>query len=268
MVNFAGETKMVAFPKSCALLILTFGLGEAVLAQEILIDAACENATVNGVPGYIDFSDDGALGIWSNESDDFLALVDPARHPPCQQVAGEQVQPTPQPITTQPTQPTATQPATQQPGNLANEFLAAHNKHRKKKNLTAVQWSDELAKIADEWAKKLATEQCGTLTHRPKSFTKPRNLGENLATASASPNPPTGGPASAVDDWASEEQFYSYATNTCADGKDCGHYTQIVWASTTEVGCSEASCDAGGWKTKMWVCNYRPAGNMQGQRPY
>ena len=38
-----------------------------------------------------------------------------------------------------------------------------------------------------------------------------------------------------------------------------GHYTQIVWKDTKEVGCAKISCD--GNKT-LWRCNYNPHGNV------
>jgi hypothetical protein len=53
----------------------------------------------------------------------------------------------------------------------------------------------------------------------------------------------------------------------------CGHYTQIVWKTTTRLGCGVALCDQnspfmGFPKWEFWVCNYAPPGNYNGQRPY
>ena len=45
------------------------------------------------------------------------------------------------------------------------------------------------------------------------------------------------GPA-AVTAWVNEEADYHYASNTCDAGQMCGHYTQIVWATTTKLGCA------------------------------
>ena len=44
----------------------------------------------------------------------------------------------------------------------------------------------------------------------------------------------------------------------------CGHYTQVVWRKSLRVGCGMATCGA----TEVWVCNYDPAGNWDGERPY
>jgi pathogenesis-related protein 1 len=69
-----------------------------------------------------------------------------------------------------------------------------------------------------------------------------------------------------VEDWGSEKADYDYATNQCTQGKMCGHYTQIVWRNTTKVGCGVAVCED--TKEQVWVCQYQPAGNWVGKRPY
>ena len=64
---------------------------------------------------------------------------------------------------------------------------------------------------------------------------------------------------------ASERSNYSYDSNSCAPGEDCGHYTHIVWRDTREVGCGVATgADGSG----VWVCNYNPAGNVDSESPY
>ena len=40
----------------------------------------------------------------------------------------------------------------------------------------------------------------------------------------------------AVKSWADEVKDYDYENNKCS--KVCGHYTQIVWATTEAVGCA------------------------------
>lgn len=86
-------------------------------------------------------------------------------------------------------------------------------------------------------------------------------LGENIYWGSGS----TWTPNDAVKAWADEEKYYTYATNTCASGQQCGHYTQIVWRNTRKIGCARVVCDTG---DVFMTCNYDPVGNYVGQRPY
>ena len=44
----------------------------------------------------------------------------------------------------------------------------------------------------------------------------------------------------------------------------CGHYTQIVWKTTTEFGCAKSICEG----NVTWVCNYNPPSNWVGEKPY
>ncbi|HTR35893.1 MAG TPA: CAP domain-containing protein [Bryobacteraceae bacterium] len=134
---------------------------------------------------------------------------------------------------------------------LAREMLAAHNAVRAQVNVPPLTWSRKLAARAQDWADFLL--RAHRFYHRPGS-----NFGENIFEIS-------GAPASAsqvVADWASEARDYNYRANTCRGV--CGHYTQLVWGTTREVGCAVAR-SAG---REVWVCNYAPHGNWMGERPY
>ncbi len=73
----------------------------------------------------------------------------------------------------------------------------------------------------------------------------------------------------AIDYWNSEEQYYNYDTNECDSGKVCGHYTQIVWKNSTELGCAKAQILTGDYKNWFVIsCQYNPPGNYVGQKPY
>jgi len=50
-------------------------------------------------------------------------------------------------------------------------------------------------------------------------------------------------------------------------GKVCGHYTQVVWSTTSRVGCARHECPALTYRLTI-VCDYGPGGNISGSRPY
>jgi pathogenesis-related protein 1 len=135
--------------------------------------------------------------------------------------------------------------------SLAREMLAAHNAVRARVGTAPLAWSDRLAARSQDWADTLWTRR--QFAHRPKS-----PYGENLfeiAGAAASS-------AQVVNAWAAESRNYDYNSNRCRG--ECGHYTQIVWGDTKEVGCAVAR----GAGREVWVCNYDPPGNWVGKRPY
>jgi hypothetical protein len=97
-------------------------------------------------------------------------------------------------------------------------------------------------------------------------------FGENLNVGGG--NQLTG--AGSVTGWGSEVSNYTYATNTCAAGQTCGHYTQLVWRTSTAVGCGYQYCTVnnpfgGPFAGMPWdyeVCDYAPPGNYINQSPY
>lgn len=133
----------------------------------------------------------------------------------------------------------------------------AHNRVRKPLKLPPLEWSNDLAKFAQAWADKLAKRGCD-LQHRPRSGADKQRYGENIFSA-------TGQSAdvdAVVGAWAEEVKDYNPKTNRCRGV--CGHYTQIVWRASRQVGCGMATCG----DTEVWVCNYDPPGNFVGQKPY
>jgi hypothetical protein len=127
-------------------------------------------------------------------------------------------------------------------------------------------WSAAAAAIAQAWANRCVYQHNGD---RGADGT-PR--GENIA-ATAPGGRADATPGYVVGLWASEWPDYAHAGNTCAAGKVCGHYTQLVWRGTARVGCARASCAVNspfqGFSTwDFFVCDYEPPGNWSGERPY
>ena len=134
---------------------------------------------------------------------------------------------------------------------MAVDMLAAHNAFRTRLRLRPLVWSDKLATVAQSWADTLLKRR--QFSHQSQ-FAHGENLFE-MRGGSATPD-------DVVHDWASESLDYDYASGRCYSV--CGHYTQIVWRSTVEVGCAVAR----GGAREVWVCRYSPPGNVVGQRPY
>ena len=168
-----------------------------------------------------------------------------------------------------PAKPAGSKPIASQ--GLSGDAAASHNSVRSKHNLNPLTWSDSLASYAGEWANHLANQKNCNMEHRSNSGKFKQLHGENLYWAGAVTwsdgrrEVQNVSIKDAVKAWADEEQDYNYANNSCKPGKQCGHYTQIVWKKTTAVGCAYKVC---GDKSQIWVCNYSPAGNYIGQKPY
>ena len=146
-----------------------------------------------------------------------------------------------------------------EPGLLTG-ITRFHNVVRANHGVGPLTWDPSIAATAQAYAAQCNFQHSGT-----------SGLGENLAAYA----PPGGHTASSpVNDWASEEANYDYATNTCAANQVCGHYTQVVWKNSLRLGCGVQSCSTNtpfgsnfpNWE--IWVCNYSPPGNFVGQRPY
>ncbi len=137
------------------------------------------------------------------------------------------------------------------------EMLEAHNEWRSRVGVPPLSWSEDLADYAEQWAQQLA-DRGFDMEHRPNN-----RYGENIYWSAGRSASPT----DVVNSWGEEVADYNYQNNTC-DGV-CGHYTQVVWENTQEVGCAVVRGTHPEYRTQeVWVCNYNPPGNYVGERPY
>ncbi|KAL5103460.1 Peptidase inhibitor 16 [Taenia crassiceps] len=71
--------------------------------------------------------------------------------------------------------------------------------------------------------------------------------------------------------WWNEGYSFNYEVNSCQEAM-CGHYLQMVWGSTMQIGCAVKLCDKvhEGPQTKSYVlvCSYTPGGRVGGMLPY
>jgi hypothetical protein len=139
--------------------------------------------------------------------------------------------------------------------SMAQEILTAHNRFRAEVGVPPLEWSDVLTNHAQKYANYLAATN--SFQH---SGTKVE--GENLWMGTSGFFSFT----QMIRAFGSEKQFYKSGAfpNISNTGKweDAGHYTQLVWRDTTDVGC--AGTDDGHGLYRL-VCRYSPPGNVMGQ---
>ena len=134
--------------------------------------------------------------------------------------------------------------------------LDVHNAARAEVGVAPLTWDDTLAKEAEAYAKELARR------HRFEHARDNNGHGENLYWYSATTNTPM---SDASKSWYDEIEVYRYRKCCGPNFSETGHYTQMVWHSTTAVGIGVAVSSRG--ETYV-VARYNPTGNWQGEYPY
>jgi len=145
---------------------------------------------------------------------------------------------------------------------FAQDVLKAHSMARadcKATNMLKMYWDQDLADLAAEHAEKCVYEH-GTL-----DMPDGTRVGQNLATATWQPETWGEFPADKhVENWNIELKYFNNDTATCDEMGLCGHYSQVVWASTSKLGCAHKFCPNVKGGSDMIVCNYLPPGNHPG----
>lgn len=166
--------------------------------------------------------------------------------------------PPPQTTTQAPAPPASTQAAS---SPNAQAYLDPHNTARAAHGANPVTWDDNLAALAQQWVNGCKFEHSGG------SLSSDFGYGENLAAGTG--EYPI---ADAVTSWVNEGSTYDY--NNPGFSMDTGHFTQVVWKSTTAIGCAYQDCPNAGavfpnydgnWR--IHSCMYTPPGNMEGDYP-
>ncbi|XP_071688118.1 pathogenesis-related protein 1A-like [Rutidosis leptorrhynchoides] len=171
--------------------------------------------------------------------------------------------------------------------NIQQDYLNAHNSARRQVGVADIVWNATVAGYAQNYANQrigdcnlvhsgvdsgldsscaigiVADGKVGVVgLVSPKCITNFNSpYGENLAGSSGMITR-----TAAVNLWVAEKSYYDHTTNTCASGRVCGHYTQVVWRSSTQLGCARVQCANN--RGSFVICNYYPRGNYIGQSPY
>lgn len=143
-------------------------------------------------------------------------------------------------------------------GAIAARLLAAHNLQRAAVGAPPLEWDATLAEHAAAYGPTLASLR--HLVHSPREG-RPGER-ENLAMAWHG----TLSPEALVDMWSRERKLLqpgSYlfpGSSRTGNWQDIAHYTQMVWPTTTHVGCAIYPAD---WD--YLICRYSPPGNKDGK---
>lgn len=140
---------------------------------------------------------------------------------------------------------------------VSQQLLAAHNRERALVGAPPLQWDPLLARAAISYGPTLAA--MGRLEHSPRA-SRPGQR-ENLWRGSSRAYLPS----QMVGSWTAEKRFFRPgvfpAVSTTGNWFDVSHYTQMIWRTTTRVGC-------GVYRTPQWdylICRYTPPGNIDGK---
>ncbi|XP_043285622.1 venom allergen 5.02-like [Venturia canescens] len=154
--------------------------------------------------------------------------------------------------------------------DLHNEFRAkvasGHEKRGRPgpqpaaSNLGPLTWNPELAKIAQTWANQ-CNIKAGT-AHDECRNDEHGYVGQNMALG-----PSSWDLSALVSHWYNEVEAFDRREVKAYTGKNLmktGHYTQLVWAETTEIGCGVTRFHhpIEGYEITLLICNYGPGGNI------
>jgi hypothetical protein len=141
---------------------------------------------------------------------------------------------------------------------VSRGLLDAHNRERALVGVAPLQWDPFLARSAISYGPTLAA--MGSLQHMPRA-SRPGQR-ENLWRGTANAYRP----AQMVGMWSAERRLFRPgifpAVSATGNWFDVSHYTQMIWPTTTRVGC--AVYRSGAWD--YLICRYSPPGNADGKR--
>lgn len=140
---------------------------------------------------------------------------------------------------------------------VADRLLAAQNAERARLGIKPLVWSAKRAEHAKKWAQALAVSDM--MEHSVAGADG--GEGENLWFGTKGDYTPEEMIGFFVDEGKMFKRGVFPDVSTTGRWEDVGHYTQLVWQDTREVGCAIVS----NTRRDVLVCRYWPAGNTPGK---
>jgi hypothetical protein len=144
----------------------------------------------------------------------------------------------------------------QAPSGISAHLLALHNGERARVGSPALQWDPALAAAAAAYGPVL--ERLGRLEHSPRASRPGQRENLWMGTRGAFT------PDDMVGSWIAERRHFQPGVfpNVSRTGNwlDVSHYTQLIWRTTTHVGCAVHRAA----RYDYLICRYSPPGNRDG----
>ncbi len=148
--------------------------------------------------------------------------------------------------------------AVQRSDEFAARVLATHNRYRAAARVALLRWDPALATAAAAHAGQLMRSDNLVLSPRTSRPDQGENLWQGTSGAYAV--------EAMIETWARERSRFRAGTfpavSTTGNAQDVVHYSQMIWPTTTQVGCALQ-------RSPQWdflVCRYAPRGNIDGRR--
>lgn len=163
-------------------------------------------------------------------------------------------------------------------GDFVSDVTAAHNAVRARVGVPNLRWNVQLEKLANDYVHTLVDGGC-YISHSSTGYRWSeagfQYVGENLYKVINMA--PTG--VDVVDAWYAEIDDYTYGPvgSSCVKERcagrtsppcSMGHFTQVMWQSSTDFGCARQKCAGQSQETYIVVCHYGEGGNIVGEIPF
>jgi len=137
-------------------------------------------------------------------------------------------------------------------------------------NMRKLVWNTELEAVAQRWA-----DQCQFGHDSSRNKLDGTAVGQNAywggSSVESDESTVQAGMTDAAQAWydeVSDPGFDSGSISPYVFSSGTGHYTQVVWADTEELGCGMVYYKGSSWYETLIVCNYAISGNWMGGEMY